>query len=66
MGPGGSGGGSGGAAGDFLPRMPERFSLVGHRSRITQLVLHPAYTVVATASDDASIRFWDYDSGEHE
>ena len=49
-----------------MPRPPERYCLVGHRSRITQLALHPVYSVVATASEDASIRFWDYESGEHE
>jgi|Transcript_36836 platelet-activating factor acetylhydrolase IB subunit alpha len=38
----------------------------GHRSKITKLVMHPKYNMVASASEDASIRLWDYETGEPE
>lgn len=55
-----------GLLGDGLPREPEKYTLQGHRGKITKLVLHPFYNIVASASEDASIRIWDYDSGEQE
>lgn len=44
-----------------LPRQPEKFTLQGHRSRITKVAIHPIYTMLATASEDASIKLWDYE-----
>ena len=52
--------------GDGLPREPEKFVLPGHRGRITKLAIHPTYSMVASASEDASIRIWDFEQGEHE
>jgi platelet-activating factor acetylhydrolase IB subunit alpha len=52
--------------GDGLPREPQKFVLTGHRSRITKLALHPSYSLVASAGEDACIRIWDYEQGEHE
>ncbi len=52
--------------GDGLPREPAKYTLQGHRSKITKLVVHPFYSLVATASEDASIRLWDFEQGEHE
>lgn len=46
-----------------LPRAPERFNLVGHREPITSLSFHPVYSVVASSSEDGSIRIWDYETG---
>ena len=47
--------------GDGLPREPEKYHMQGHRAKITKIVLHPFYNLVASASEDASIRLWDYD-----
>lgn len=52
--------------GDGLPREPAKFTMQGHRSKITKLVVHPFYNLVASASEDASIRLWDFEQGELE
>lgn len=52
--------------GEGLPREPERYSLQGHRSKVTKVALHPVFSMVASASDDASIRLWDTEQGEPE
>ena len=49
-----------------LPRQPEKYTLTGHRSRITKVAIHPIYSVVASASEDASIKLWEYEQGELE
>ncbi|KAJ3363857.1 Lissencephaly-1 B [Allomyces javanicus] len=51
---------------DVLPRAPARHELAGHRSPITTVIFHPAYPVLASASEDATIKLWDYESGEFE
>jgi platelet-activating factor acetylhydrolase IB subunit alpha len=40
--------------------------LRGHRSKITKVVFHPVYTQIASSSEDASIKIWDYETGECE
>ncbi|KAI9189638.1 Lissencephaly-1 [Blastocladiella emersonii ATCC 22665] len=57
---------AGKAAGDVLPRTPERFTLQGHRMPITSVAFHPTYAVLATASEDSEIKLWDYESGDYE
>ena len=52
--------------GEGLPKVPERFILSGHRNRITKVLIHPIYNMVATSSEDGSIRLWDYETGESE
>ena len=52
--------------GDSLPREPVKYTLQGHRAKITKLTVHPIYSLVASASEDVSIRLWDYEQGEHE
>jgi platelet-activating factor acetylhydrolase IB subunit alpha len=52
-----------GAALEGLPRIPEKFTLTGHRDTITCVIFHPVYSVVASSSEDGSIRLWDYESG---
>jgi platelet-activating factor acetylhydrolase IB subunit alpha len=51
---------------DWIPRAPERYSLMGHRSPITRVAFHPVYQVLASASEDTTIKIWDYESGEYE
>ena len=47
--------------GDGLPREPEKYSLPGHRGKVTKVVIHPFYNIAASASEDATIRLWDYE-----
>ena len=53
-------------AGDAIPREPERSKMMGHRARITRVAFHPIYTVLASSSEDAAIKLWDYETGECE
>ena len=53
-------------AGDAIPREPERSKMMGHRARVTRVCFHPIYTVLATSSEDAAIKLWDYETGECE
>ena len=52
--------------GDGLPREPEKYTMSGHRGKVTKVAIHPVYSLVASASEDATIRLWDFEQGEHE
>lgn len=52
--------------GDCVPRPPAKFTLTGHRSPITRVRFHPHYSIMVSASEDATIKVWDYESGEFE
>jgi len=54
------------ASGDALPRPPEAHTLSGHRDNITCVRFHPVFSLVVSASLDATIKVWDYESGEFE
>ena len=49
-----------------LPRVPAKFTLSGHRESVTALAFHPVYSILASSSEDGSIRLWDYESGVFE
>jgi hypothetical protein len=44
--------------GDWLPRAPEKHELQGHRSPVTKIAFHPVYTVLASASEDSTVKIW--------
>lgn len=50
----------------WLPRPPVEHTLSSHRSPITCVLIHPAYPVMFSASEDATIKVWDYEAGEYE
>ena len=51
---------------DWIPRPPERFTLNGHRATVTRVIFHPVYSIIASSSEDATIKLWDYESGNYE
>ncbi|CED83964.1 dynein regulator [Phaffia rhodozyma] len=51
---------------DWIPRTPARHVLAGHRLPITRVAFHPIYSVLATASEDSSIKIWDWETGDFE
>ncbi|CAJ0863448.1 16545_t:CDS:10 [Entrophospora sp. SA101] len=51
---------------DWVPRAPEKYSLTGHRNPITRVTFHPVFSVLASASEDTTIKIWDYETGEFE
>lgn len=62
--PGRGGDRRGGA--DAIPRPPAKHTLTGHRSTVTRVKFHPHYNVFVSASEDATIKVWDYETGEYE
>jgi len=50
----------------WLPRPPARHNLSGHRMPVTGLAFHPTFTVVASSSEDTTIKIWDWETGEFE
>lgn len=51
---------------EWIPLPPERHCLKGHREPITRVIFHPVFSLVCSASEDATIKIWDYESGDHE
>ncbi|CAG8475798.1 10518_t:CDS:2 [Racocetra fulgida] len=51
---------------DWVPRAPEKYSLTGHRNPVTRVTFHPVFSVLASASEDTTIKIWDYETGEFE
>ncbi|KAJ1850091.1 Lissencephaly-1 [Coemansia sp. RSA 2708] len=51
---------------EWLPRPPARLTLAQHRAPVTSVRFHPQYTVLATASEDMTVKIWDSESGDFE
>lgn len=41
-----------------LPREPAKLTLKGHRDGVRAVKFHPVYSLIATASEDATIKVW--------
>jgi len=50
----------------LLPQGPAKSTLVGHRAPVTAVAVHPTYSLLATGSEDATIKIWDFDSAQYE
>ena len=42
--------------GEWVPRPPVKFELHGHRETVNRVVFHPTFDVIASASEDATIK----------
>lgn len=51
---------------DWVPRAPASYVLKGHRSTVLKVAFHPTFNVLASASEDATIKIWDWETGEFE
>jgi platelet-activating factor acetylhydrolase IB subunit alpha len=51
---------------DWVPRAPAAHVLTGHRSPVTRVAFHPQYSLIASASEDATVKIWDWETGEFE
>lgn len=49
-----------------LPRAPAKSSLTGHRGGITSISIHPKYSILASASEDTTIKLWDFETSQYE
>ena len=51
---------------DWVPRAPAAYVLTGHRGQVLKVAFHPTFNVLASASEDATIKIWDWETGEFE
>lgn len=51
---------------DWVPRAPARHTLTGHRSPVTRIAFHPLFNQIVSASEDATLKVWDWESGDFE
>ncbi|ODQ66151.1 nuclear distribution protein PAC1 [Nadsonia fulvescens var. elongata DSM 6958] len=51
---------------NWLPKLPSKYSLSGHRQPITAVTFHPVFTTLASSSEDGTIKLWDYELGQPE
>lgn len=50
----------------LFPKLPAKYTLQGHRAVVTHLAFHPQYSLLASCSEDASIKLWDFEAGQFE
>ncbi len=41
---------------EWIPRPPEKYALSGHRSPVTRVIFHPVFSLMVSASEDATIK----------
>ena len=47
-------------------RSPAKYAMKGHKGSVTWLAFHPTFTQLATASEDGSIKIWEFETGDFE
>lgn len=53
-------------AAQLLPVAPPTHILKGHRGAVTSVRFHPQYPLLASSSEDATVKLWDTESGQFE
>ena len=51
---------------EWIPRPPEKYSLSGHRAPVLRVLFHPIFSVMVSASEDATLKIWDFETGDYE
>jgi len=51
---------------EWIPRPPEKFCLSGHRAPVTKVLFHPIFSLMISASEDATLKVWDFETGDYE
>jgi platelet-activating factor acetylhydrolase IB subunit alpha len=52
---------------DWLPTAgSSKHTLTGHRDAVNAVAFHPIYSVLVSASDDSTMKVWDWETGEME
>lgn len=52
---------------DWLPTASSsKHTLTGHRDQVNAVAFHPVYSVIVSASDDSTMKVWDWETGEME
>lgn len=42
------------------------FTISGHRAPVTRVIFHPVFSLMVSASEDATLKVWDFETGEYE
>ncbi|KAI0075257.1 miller-Dieker lissencephaly protein [Panus rudis PR-1116 ss-1] len=51
---------------DWVPRAPASYVLQGHRGQVLKVAFHPTFNLLASASEDSTVKIWDWETGEFE
>lgn len=51
---------------DWVPRAPASYVLTGHRGQVLKVAFHPTFNLLASASEDSTVKIWDWETGEFE
>jgi platelet-activating factor acetylhydrolase IB subunit alpha len=50
----------------LIPRAPAKTQLSGHRAPVNVVATHPVYSLVATGSEDSTVKMWDFETAQYE
>ncbi len=48
----------------FMPKIPAKYEMKGHKAPITSMAFHPQFTQLATSSQDGTIKIWEIETGD--
>lgn len=51
---------------NWLPHSPSKYTFTGHRGVVNAVAFHPKFSVLASCSEDGTIKIWDWELGELE